>query len=73
MIYEVSKTIQPGHVCTLRGNKLCRASRRTKKVLGVWVNENPYTILVPSTGEVVRGTLPEGLCTRGVCYPSIAL
>jgi len=72
MTYKVSKTIRSGHVCTLHGDKLCRASRRTKRVLGVWMNKSPCTILVPSTGEVVRMTLPEGLCIQGVCVARTA-
>jgi len=72
MTYKISKSVRPGTVCELRGDKICRAGRRTRRVLGVWVNGSPYTVLDASTGHVIRMQLPEGVCLQGTCTARVA-
>ena len=71
MTYAVSKNVRSGCVCALHKDKICCASSRTRRVMGVWMNGGSHTILIPNTGEVVRIALPEGLCIQGGCFVRI--
>ena len=68
-----SKTITNGCAVQLRGNKICRASKRTKHPLGVFQAEAQRIFLTIENGEFKHAhtTTPAGVQTKGPCVISL--
>jgi len=59
-----SKNIKHGRACAWRGNKLVLASRRTKRVAGIWNNESRIAV-IDLSGITHEFVIPEGLRIQG--------
>ena len=59
-----SRNVKSGTICSYHGDKLVRASSRTKKIAGIWNEMNKRTFL---TDEGIKEVvLPDGLQVTGI-------
>lgn len=64
MSFTLSKNVREGDFVALRGTKIIRASRLSKKLLGVWMRRVRRTVLTIE-GQVEEHEIPEGVVMKG--------
>ena len=62
-----SKNITDGTVCAWHGEKLVRASSRTRRIAGIWTE--PYSVeMMDENGTINSVCVPGGLVIWGKAY-----
>lgn len=71
MKFLLSKRVRHGSICAFHGNKIVRASRRTKNIVGVWEFATQKTTM-DLEGNTTTINSPCGLVIKGstniTCY-----